>query len=463
MKFVRGNTSIPIPEVFHYCTDKSNDVGVPYILMSKASGIALAAHDWQAQRLSSPQHTLQTQPRKTMHHDDRMKVMQQLGYYSSQLYQLRFPSIGSLFEGADGAFGIQQCCSPGHLFEGRDSIQEITRGPFTSSREFYTSLVAALQLHAEQLSMGHHLFMAPIPVPQEYTNISDYLLATDSWNDFAILGGKVESSENRLQYSITGHFLRDAIIPLLTGEREEQGAGFPLCHPDLSDQNIFIDEEFNITCIIDWAFSFTVPPAQLCTAPGLPHPRDVVTDPRLHDAYRDGFSYDANADRDSFSHDAHTCVQSNPLPRDWNTGAAISRFLRIVYMDSLQDYHHLEALCALCFDGKPFDLPSILSRQALTPDAINLRELLAADDDPQELTRRRDTEYFQAVGPTRLAVARKLTLAYERNARFVADYRLWKWVGAVYRSSLESCVREDCYRLESRLRGRTTRQVELAA
>lgn len=413
--------------------------------MAKAQGVALATYDWEARRTSTSLHKSHVQPKRIMNHDNRSKVMRQLGNYSSQLSQVRFPTIGSLLESADGSFSIQQCLSPMHLFEGRDGLEEIARGPFTSSREFYTSLVAALQLHAEQLSMGYHLFVAPIPVRQEYIDLPSYLLATDIWNDFAVLGGKVESSENRFQYIIAGHFLRDSIIPLLTEERESQGVGFPLCHPDLSDQNIFIDEEFNITCIIDWSFSSTVPPAQLYMVPGLPHARDLIHDPLLHDAFRAGFSCNATA-----------AVRLEPLPQDWKLGAMVARLLRIVSLDSLQDYHHLEALCALCFDSTTFDLRTILIGRALTPEAAELQQLLAADDELEELTRRQETEYFQVVGATRLSIARKLTFAYKSNNRFVADFRLWNWVGSVYSSLLEPYVQEDSKRVESLLRSRNT-------
>ncbi|ATY58947.1 kinase-like domain [Cordyceps militaris] len=427
MKLVREMTSIPVPEIFHYCADDKNDIGVPYILMSKANGVALSAYSWQERPLSTSEHK-----RKKMNREDKLKILHQLGRYSSQLSQLRFPCIGSIFESANGTPCIQQCLSPGHLFEGRDAIEEIPRGPFSSSQEFYASLVAALRLHAEQLPMGYHLLVAPIPIPQEYTDTSDYRLATDHWNDFAVLGGKPESSQNRLQYTMAAQFLLDSIIPLLAGESKEEisTSSFPLYHPDLSDQNIFIDDDFNITCIIDWAFSSTVPPAMLYATPGLPHARDTISDPLLQDAFHSGYTSNLA-----------TGNRPKPLPRDWKNGAIVTHFLRLACLDSLQDFHHFEALCGLALD-KPFDLPETLSKLALTAEAVKLQQVLAADDDPEEVTRREENKYFQVVGPSRLTVARKLTLAYSRNARFIADHRAWKWVGAVYRSLEEPFVEE---------------------
>lgn len=112
--------------------------------MSKANGVALSTYSWQEQSLLTSEHKRNTQTRKKMNREDKLKILHQLGRYSSQLSQLRFPCIGSIFESANGTPCIQQCLSPGHLFEGRDAIKEIPRGPFSSSQEFYASLVAAL-------------------------------------------------------------------------------------------------------------------------------------------------------------------------------------------------------------------------------------------------------------------------------------------------------------------------------
>lgn len=65
--------------------------------------------------------------------------------------------------------------------------------------------------------------------------------------------------------------------------------GFPLHHHDITLQNLFVDDDLKITCVIDWAFSSTVPPAQLLATPGLPHPRGLVLDLSLVSAFCSGF------------------------------------------------------------------------------------------------------------------------------------------------------------------------------
>lgn len=126
-------------------------------------------------------------------------------------------------------------------------------------------------------------------------------------------------------------------------------------------------------------------------------------------------------------------------PNHWKVGQMVSRFMRLVNLDALQDYDHLEALCVLVWgpvtpgdDGDNANrLPAILVTRATTQDALALAGELAADDEPECEVRRREKEYFDAVGAKRLGLARKVAFAVKMNPRFVAGGRLWRWVDAV--------------------------------
>jgi hypothetical protein len=78
---------------------------------------------------------------------------------------------------------------------------------------------------------------------------------------------------------------KEAIESMYLGNLE---SGFPLSHPDFRMDNIFVDDDLNITYIIDWAFSSTVPISTLMT-PSLPHPRDDV-DTTLVPTFRASFT-----------------------------------------------------------------------------------------------------------------------------------------------------------------------------
>ncbi len=70
---------------------------------------------------------------------------------------------------------------------------------------------------------------------------------------------------------------------------------FPLHHPEVCTSNIFVDNDFNINCIIDWAFSISVPVAELLTTPDLAFPK-APPEPPLIVAFRTGFMAQAEKD-----------------------------------------------------------------------------------------------------------------------------------------------------------------------
>jgi hypothetical protein len=109
--------------------------------------------------------------------------------------------------------------------------------------------------------MSHYIFFAPVPVPAEYRNYASYLRAINRWNVFTAVGLKIGSSTNRLNYFFASHFL-ERMIPSFTSQCKaltaQPGDVFPRRHPDPSMNNIFVEDDCNITCIINWAFSCSV-------------------------------------------------------------------------------------------------------------------------------------------------------------------------------------------------------------
>ncbi len=84
---------------------------------------------------------------------------------------------------------------------------------------------------------------------------------------------KINSSDNRTDYVIA----RDVLLEMITRWTnnvskfllDDRKHRFSIYYPDFSVDNIFVDEGFNITCIIDWAFCSSMPLSILLTAPGL--------------------------------------------------------------------------------------------------------------------------------------------------------------------------------------------------
>ena len=191
--------------------------------------------------------------------------------------------------------------------------------------------------------------------------------------------------------------------------------GFPIRHPDLSINNIFVDDECNITCIIDWAFASSVPISELLTTPGLPHPRDQL-EPSLIAAFRTGFLN-------------HSIEEGKVIHQSiWEMADKVWHFLRLVNLDALQDYNHFAELYTLVLGHQTADIPTIFREQYATGAVSDMAKTLSSEDQQPDKIKRDEDAYFSAVGAERRALSMKLTIASELNQGFVADRRLWYWI-----------------------------------
>jgi hypothetical protein len=385
--------------------------------MSKAPGFPLSRFAWDA----CPEGMiLSRKPRPYLGRTNKEKIMTQLGTITSQLLNLRFDKIGSLFE-EDGRYCVKQCLSPALIWHQRDSLgDDVARGPFQHDHDYYESLLSAFLLHVKELPLEQHAFFAPIPKPRELETFLAHRSAVSRWNDFVTLGSKIDSSKNRLDYCIAGHFLRKMIAAIgpqsfaTLGNLENR---FPLWHPDLSTSNTFVDDDFNITCIIDWAFSSTVPISTLLTTPSLPHPRDDV-DTTLVPTFRASFTRQFFEGKD---------IKLDP--EFWDSTRRAWLFTRLVTLDGLQDYRYFTELYALVY--KPEDeinVPRLFKGVQKEMEFVELARTLAEDDRPVSKIKRDEEDYFRFSGPGREAIARKLTMMAELSEGFVADRRLWRWI-----------------------------------
>jgi hypothetical protein len=345
--------------------------------------------------------------------------MRQLGAIASQLLNLRFDKIGSLFE-EDGEYRVKECLSPALIWHRRDSLgDDVARGPFQHDHDYYESLLSAALLHVKELPLEQHAFFAPIPELKEFKTFLSQRSAVSRWNDFVTVGSKIDSSKNRLDYCIAGHFLRKTIPSISRESSATLGDmdGYPLGHPDLSTSNIFVDDDFNITCIIDWAFSSTVPISTLLMTPSLPHPKDEV-DTTLVPSFRVSFI-------DNF-------FQGKDIKLDsefWDSTRRAWLFTRLVTLDGLGDYHYFTELYASVY--KPQDeinVPKLFKDIQKEEEFVELARMLAEDDRLASEIKRDEEDYFRCSGSGKEAIARKLTMVAELSEGFVADKKLWRWI-----------------------------------
>lgn len=360
--------------------------------------------------------------------------MRQLGGITSQLLNMRFEKLGSLFEEA-GGYRVGKCLSPAFIFHDRETLGDvIQRGPFEHDDDYYQALISVFLQHAQGLRLQHNVFFAPIPVLEDFETSQSRRTAVSWWEDFVKIGGKIDSGQNRLDYCTAGHFLQK-MIPFLRGETfgalSRPVNGFPLCHPDLSASNIFVDSELNITCVIDWAFASTVPVSTALVTPGLPHPRDG-TEPYLDSAFKSGFIAGRPHDEVKLEISLWECTR-----RAW-------LFTRLVLLDGLQDYYYFKELYTSVYKPTEEVNISTLFKTAQKEDSlVELEEALADDEEWVPEILKDEEEYFSVVGKIenpkgpkevkligieRHAIARKINMVAGLSQDFVADHRLWRWI-----------------------------------
>ena len=341
--------------------------------------------------------------------------MSQLGDIMGRLSEIRFENIGSLFEDDHGGYFIGECLSPSFIWQWRDSLEELDRGPFSEECQYLNSLVHALSCHAKELIMAPHSFFAPIPESFDYPTWDGYIAAGRRWRDFLAVGSKPEGSKNRLDFCIAAQFLGD-MIPRLTSTADRS---FTLSHPDLHLGNIFVDGDFNITGIIDWGSTTSGPITELLATPTLgsslpPAESQVV-------AFRSSFELRV----------------MKISPGDWEKADGIRHFSRLVRLLSKQDYVYFKNLYETVWKFQEDGLPDpvnygrLFHERAQQESNKKLLTELREDDDLEEEIEEKEKGtfcYAEKDGSDSLAVARKLTLMAEMNPGFVADGRLWRWI-----------------------------------
>ncbi|KAJ3856697.1 hypothetical protein EV368DRAFT_31824 [Lentinula lateritia] len=199
MKYVDTRTAIPIPHVLHYNAHAEEDVGSPYILMSKVDGVPLSSV-WD-----------------DMDDDSRFIVLRQVIDILLELWSHRFDKKGALFDEIDGSL----CIHSNSLFVSPDNNGTRHRLQTTS------------YLHAADFWLA-------------YANAQLYDI------DESDFGSDIKPFTHSQAW-----FIRSLIPALFDPSIDVHG--FPLSLGDFHSQNIMIADANSshprITSVIDWEFS----------------------------------------------------------------------------------------------------------------------------------------------------------------------------------------------------------------
>ena len=217
MRYVRENSRIPVPEVYGYDTSFTNPLGHPYMFLELVVGTAAM---WATMSCTL---------------DQRHKLIRNMAGILNELSTLTFPEIGQLRYSA---------ARPGEVVVGPlVSHRGEIIGPFSASTEYYHSRA---RLIVDHLKLGHS---EPVATPV-------FDKSTDSTQDepeqLAVRAATTLADRSIVDGSNTGPF--------------------PLKHPDLSFQNVLVDENFRVVAVLDWSFASTVPPEDSVTSTPLVRP-----------------------------------------------------------------------------------------------------------------------------------------------------------------------------------------------
>ena len=204
MRFIRKETTIPVPDVYAFDTTNLNEIGAPYILMSFIPGFTVSSMWFDK---SGP----------TPLEDRRQRVLNSVAEAMAQLERFQFDKIGSL------------------QFNGDLTSDGITIGPCyiwdeeTGDNEDDEEKMAVKQLEPFNTSKSYLQYFLDNEVsPKHFRPLAH---------------GCKKLLASMIRY------LPSSTSDQCTGSESET---FVLSIPDYDSQNIMIDERGNLTGIIDW-------------------------------------------------------------------------------------------------------------------------------------------------------------------------------------------------------------------
>jgi hypothetical protein len=101
-----------------------------------------------------------------------------------------------------------------------------------------------------------------------------------------------------------------------------------------------------------------------------------------------------------------------------------------VTLDGLQDYCCFVELYALVYRPKDeTNIPRLFKNTQKEKGFVKLARALAGDNRPEIKVRRDEEDYFRDSVSEKEAKARKLKMVAGLSDGFVADRRLWRWIG----------------------------------
>ncbi|KAK8136515.1 hypothetical protein PG984_004455 [Apiospora sp. TS-2023a] len=247
LRFIRENTTIPVPEVIAFDDTSSSKIGFEWILMEFISGQSLY-YCWR---------------KFTM--EQKTTLVQRVAELQSQLFQFRsignsstLRGIGTL--GTDNDFDIPGRIVSFPFVEGDCYDYDVPRGPFRSSHDWLQTRLQIIQLK----------------------KLEEIEQAEDD-DDEEIARAGLEAS----QYLMS-------VLPKISPPSQTYDAErTAIFHHDLSEMNIMVNDEGHITGIIDWECVSAMPSWMATNTPAFLRGPERDEEPS-----RDGYADETEEDRE---------------------------------------------------------------------------------------------------------------------------------------------------------------------
>lgn len=233
LRLVATRTDVPVPRIiaFDALTGPENPLGFEWILMQRISGVQLGTQwptmDWEA----------------------KISLVNRIADLMATMFaHLRFPQIGSIFE--NGENSSQGDCLPNVVvgqivsmafFWDRRSTYDLPRGPFHSSRAWLESRLLLVSKDCNAI-----------------------LSNEDADEDDVETAETTQELVTRLQRS----------LPDIFPDTDEGQEHFSLCHDDISQQNILVDNSGHLAALVDWECVAVLPLWKTCQFPSFLVGRD---------------------------------------------------------------------------------------------------------------------------------------------------------------------------------------------
>lgn len=250
--WVRRHTSMPVPKVLAFQSDRQNPIGFEWIIMERVKGKVLEGA-W-----------------KEMSFSVKESLVRQMAQFCSELFDHPMDSIGSLYGTClSGTPSVRMGPSTSLGFVTRNPKSTPHRGPFTSPREWIAARLDAAENDTRyRLKLAQELEALSTTAhhgeeEDGILNATNFSTSDSEDNDDADDEGFDEETENLETSLKIIKKLRAQLPNIISAEPEP----FVFVHDDLNQRNMLVDDEGQLTGIVDWECVSTYPISLACDFP----------------------------------------------------------------------------------------------------------------------------------------------------------------------------------------------------